>query len=255
MGNERLSNLIVEIEQTGEKIEIESADPKTMTEELLAALSEELNSPSLTKSTLIQKSTSNVLGPAQTLKSAGIRDGETLQACLVKSEIGDEEHRQKQYNRLMLVVIGCYIAGIAVVLAMLAKETEAGVIIPPLYVLAAGAMGSLLVTVDRFLNHSPGKIGDEVQWVIARAVKGILMGALVYFALISGVAALTLSTGVSFEPQKANPYLLFFIAFLGSFSEEFFQAVITDVIKKLTTQQQGGPPSQGGNSPVESNTA
>ena len=82
MGNERLSNLIVEIEQTGEKIEIESADPKTMTEELLAALSEELNSPSLTKSTLIQKSTSNVLGPAQTLKSAGIRDGETLQACL-----------------------------------------------------------------------------------------------------------------------------------------------------------------------------
>lgn len=75
-----IHNLIIEVEHTGKRISVEEVDSNVTALELLNALGVKINLPTATKGVLIRRITRKQLLPNQSLSSAGIEDGETLNA-------------------------------------------------------------------------------------------------------------------------------------------------------------------------------
>jgi hypothetical protein len=232
----RITDLTIKIRRTGQRIEIQDADPGTTVEELLVALSQELNSPGIENAMLFRKSVSSCLKPEQTLKSAEIEDKETLEVRFT---------RPRNYKRYLLypVVMVCGVVAVSALIGIFWQDPEAKVTI--LRVVVAAAIGSLLGTCNWLCSPKQVQVDDQIWWVLTLLLRGILMGIFVSFAILSGLIIIGLSAGASFDPSNISPFLLCSVAFLGGFSEEFFRKVISSFIERLSIGQGEASSSQG----------
>lgn len=73
-----IRNLSLQIEHTGKRIPVGEIDQSMTANELLEAMAGKINLPTGTRGTLSRKLTSKQLLPNQSLKEAGVEDGETL---------------------------------------------------------------------------------------------------------------------------------------------------------------------------------
>jgi hypothetical protein len=73
-----IRNLTIEVEHTGKRIPVEEIDEAVTSQEFLSALAGKINLPTGTRGVLIRRVTRKQLLPQQSLKQAGIEDGETL---------------------------------------------------------------------------------------------------------------------------------------------------------------------------------
>lgn len=73
-----IRNLTIEVEHTGKRIPVEEIDETVTSQEFLSALAGKINLPTGTRGVLIRRITRKQLLPQQSLKQAGIEDGETL---------------------------------------------------------------------------------------------------------------------------------------------------------------------------------
>lgn len=73
-----IRNLTIQVEHTGKLIPVEEIEETVTAQELLSALAGKINLPTGTRGVLIRRITRKQLLPSQTLKNAGIEDGETL---------------------------------------------------------------------------------------------------------------------------------------------------------------------------------
>lgn len=73
-----IRNLTIEVEHTGKRIPVEEIDEAVTSQEFLSALAGKINLPTGTRGVLIRRITRKQLLPQQSLKQAGIEDGETL---------------------------------------------------------------------------------------------------------------------------------------------------------------------------------
>ncbi len=73
-----IRNLTIEVEHTGKRIPVEEIDEAVTAQEFLSALAGKINLPTGTRGVLIRRITRKQLLPQQSLKQAGIENGETL---------------------------------------------------------------------------------------------------------------------------------------------------------------------------------
>jgi hypothetical protein len=73
-----IRNLTIQVEHTGKLIPVEEIDGDVTSQEFLGALAGKINLPTGTRGVLIRRITRKQLLPSQSLKNAGIEDGETL---------------------------------------------------------------------------------------------------------------------------------------------------------------------------------
>ena len=101
----------------------------------------------------------------------------------------------------------------------------------PLSVLVWAALGSVAAILYRFYTVKQGPVADEIRWLIARPIIGIIMGALTYVAIASGL--FILGSAIDSNQTTPNPHLLWVIAFFGGFSDRFFGTLIETVMGYL----------------------
>ncbi|MGK7926176.1 MAG: hypothetical protein AB4290_13195 [Spirulina sp.] len=109
----------------------------------------------------------------------------------------------------------------------------------PISVILWAALGSLAAVLYRFYTQQFGKITEEIRWLIARPIIGIIMGCLSYLAIISGLIIFG-NTSPSLETtENSRLYVFWIIAFLGGFSDRFFESIIDVLAGKIAPKNDG----------------
>lgn len=109
----------------------------------------------------------------------------------------------------------------------------------PFPIIVWSAVGSLAAILYRFYK-SPRRVNFEIEfrWLIARPIIGIIMGALAYLALISGLIVFNTTESAPLDPQKAGFLAQYWIvAFLAGFSDKFYEKIIEWLVGKFTGAQ------------------
>jgi hypothetical protein len=159
----------------------------------------------------------------------------------VHVEIAKEQQFQRGENRLRWVVPTLVIVYVAAIVSIIVfggsvwtTTSEIPVLGVPLSILVWAAIGSVAAILFRFYTRQRVRITDEIRWLIARPIIGLIMGALSYLVVISGLIVFSVSTGTDIEGGTARPQLLWGIAFLGGFSDKFFESIINIVVGRLS---------------------
>jgi hypothetical protein len=159
--------------------------------------------------------------------------------------ISKEQQLQKAETQLRWIVPLLVLLYVAVIILFIVfggvswtTNTEVPIIGIPMSVILWSVIGSIAAILYRFYTRGKTKATDEIRWLIARPIIGVVMGALSYLAIISGLFIFGSAIGVNSDPTIARPQLLWVVAFLGGFSDKFFEAIINAVVGKISNQKQ-----------------
>lgn len=169
-----------------------------------------------------------------------------LELKLIHVAIGTEVERQSTERRLhwvVPVIVGVYIALIVAVVVLFGRRwtvaSEIPVVGVPWSVVLWAAIGSLAAILYRFYTHRPSRLSEEIRWLFARPIIGIIMGAVVYLAVMSGLFIFGGSTVADVSLGTSRAPLWWLVAFLAGFSDKFFEMIIRAVGERFTPQGQG----------------
>ena len=188
------------------------------------------------------ESLASLLNPTADLELALIRvEGEIRSVeGVVNKEIKLQEEDER-INRDFPLIIIVYIALIvlAVILGgMLGEKMEKIPVIGiPTSVLIWASIGSLAAILYRFYARQPGRMRKEYRWLIARPIIGIIMGALMYLAVLAGYIVIGTSSGQLPPLDTTHPEIFWIVAFLGGFSDKFFEAIIENLVGRFSGLQ------------------
>jgi len=151
-----------------------------------------------------------------------------------------EQNEETRWQKWAIAVMFLYVGGL-VISALLTNKNpkllEAEVFGVPLSVILWGAAGSLAAILYRFYTEQ-GQIrfAAEFRWLIARPIIGIIMGAVVYLALVSGLILVSPSepAGVAGERMK----VFWIISFLAGFSDKFYLGVIDLLVARTVSSKE-----------------
>jgi hypothetical protein len=190
-------------------------------------------------------------------KAGNILDGaegtaglNVVQSCLnsLNELVTREEQEQKDENRWQyaaIAVMVLYFAGLALsglYISHNQEEFKTLILGVPRSVIIWGAAGSLAAILYRFYTEQ-GRIrfAAEFRWLIARPIIGIIMGAVVYLALKSGMILVTAQESAQatvmagFEPRMEAFWI---IAFLAGFSDKFYLGVIDLLVARTVRTEE-----------------
>jgi hypothetical protein len=120
---------------------------------------------------------------------------------------------------LILVVLLMYFS------RTLPEDAKIPLVGVPLSVAAWAGLGSIAAILFRFYKMQTARLKDEVRWMIAGPVIGIIMGALGYLAIKVGLIVVS-SGGPNSPATDPRVEIMWIVAFLGGFSDRFFETVI-----------------------------
>lgn len=129
-------------------------------------------------------------------------------------------------------IIVVYVVAVIIAVSLGSEYLTSSATIPllqvPISAVLWAALGSLSAILYRFYHAklAAGGISMEIRWLIARPLIGIIMGTVCYMIVDSG-----LSGDVTAGSQ--SPQLLLVIAFLGGFSDRFFESILDAVVGKV----------------------
>ena len=159
------------------------------------------------------------------------------------SELVDRERKERRvqnvYQTMNIFVIVAYIAVLIALMISAASAEDIQTInsfsVPfisvPAWALIWGAFGSLSAILYRFYNFKPNiKFSVELQWIIARPIIGVLMSAVAFLAVQTGLILLGSSRA---ETEAATELSIdtvtrftSIVCFLAGFSDKFYLGVI-----------------------------
>ena len=161
------------------------------------------------------------------------------------------QNGEKRLQWIIPVLVIVYIAMIVTVVVLggnlWSETTTVPFIGVPASILVWAAIGSVAAILYRFYTRQRGRISDEIRWLIARPIIGIIMGALAYLAILSGLFIFGTAVGAE-TTGSARPQLLWLVAFLGGFSDKFFETVINGIVGKFSNEHssKGNPQNEAG---------
>lgn len=154
-------------------------------------------------------------------------------------QIRDEEKALRYLvPGLIIFYIGLIVS--IIILGILGREeiwnytTTIPIIGIPISVMLWAALGSLAAVLYRFYTQEFGKITKEIRWLIARPIIGIIMGCLSYLAILSGLIIFGNNTPSLETSENSKLYVFWIVAFLGGFSDRFFESIINLLAGKFT---------------------
>jgi|GEM_PF-6835071 len=144
---------------------------------------------------------------------------------------------EKMWRWIVPILILSYIVAIVVSITLGQRYYTSQMEIPllgvPVSVIIWASLGSLGAILYRFYTRQPGRLVDEVRWLVARPIIGIIMGALGYLTVLSGIFAFGGASAAD-AASNSRPQLMWLVAFLGGFSDRFFESVIDGVIGRFS---------------------
>jgi hypothetical protein len=175
-----------------------------------------------------------------------------------------ERIEQLRWRNLSILIILLYIS-LALSLARLTEaniplDIDGGVNtfgqsdtygIPPRIFFWAG-LGSLAAVLYRFYTfRGVVRFDEEVRWLIARPITGIIMGAMAYLALRAGFVLIGGSTtdSTGFPSSGLRVEIGVIIAFLGGFSDRFYEGLVDRLTSGLGRDETSTPVGNGESSP------
>jgi len=179
-------------------------------------------------------------------------------------EIIDREKREQKGQKLWqifnIIVIIVYIAGLTVIMSSASTQAESNnnaVSVPyvpyisvPVWALIWGALGSLSAILYKFyIVKRRVKFSIEFQWLIARPIIGILMSAVAYLAVTSGLILLgSESSSPSAKELSVSDNATRFTAivcFLAGFSDRVYLGIINLLVSKtLSLEKDSKSPTE-----------
>jgi hypothetical protein len=176
----------------------------------------------------------------------------------LKELIIKEQREQKNQNRwqyIAVLIILLYIFGLGYVTYIAAHQSYLGSI-PifgiPLWVVMWGATGSLAAILYRFYTEQNRiRLSSEVRWLIARPIIGIIMSAIAFLAVQSGLILLgaqSASTLGSVQSSEVNVItnsarIAAIICFLAGFSDRVYLGIINLLVDRAFGSEQGSQKS------------
>jgi hypothetical protein len=151
-----------------------------------------------------------------------------------------EQAEETKWQSSALAVMSLYVI-VIVVSAVLTNNSPSllgtRVFHVPLFVILWGAAGSLAAILYRFYTEQ-GQIrfASEFRWLIARPIIGIIMGAVVYLALFSGLILVSASGPAGGDDMRREAFCI--IAFLAGFSDKFYLGVIDLLVARTVRTQE-----------------
>jgi hypothetical protein len=186
-----------------------------------------------------------LLKVSNTLKVKTVSEDELMLSELDLISINgliSKEERIRKEEMLIQKIVPCliilYILLISVVISFSGDNVKSTTEVPllgvPVTIVLWAAIGSLAAILYRFYTQKPERMSTELKWLIARPIIGIIMGSLAYLAVLSGLVIFSTNTEASGNINPAKPQLLWMLAFLGGFSDKFFETLIHSVMGKVS---------------------
>lgn len=175
-------------------------------------------------------------------------------------EIIDREKReqkgQMRWQIFNIIVIIFYITSLTAIMliAWIKPPSNNAVVVPyisvPVWALIWGALGSLSAILYKFyIVKRRVKFSIEFQWLIARPIIGILMSAVAYLAVTSGLILLGAksSSSLANELDASNNATRFtaIVCFLAGFSDRVYLGIINLLVSKtLSLEKDSKSPTE-----------
>lgn len=162
-------------------------------------------------------------------------------------EIIDREKREQYAQRLWqifnIIVIIFYITSLTAIMLIAWPKPASSIAVSvpfisvPVWALIWGALGSLSAILYKFyIVKRRVKFSTEFQWLIARPIIGILMSAVAYLAVTSGLILLGAesSNSVANELDASSNAIRFtaIVCFLAGFSDRVYLGIINLLVSK-----------------------
>lgn len=153
-----------------------------------------------------------------------------------------EQNDETRWQKWAITIMFLYVGGL-VTLAFVTNSNEnllrKEVFGVPLSIILWGAAGSLAPILYRFYTEQ-GQIrfAAEFRWLIARPIIGIIMGAVVYLALVSGLVLVSAGEQANGDAQRLRAFWI--IAFLAGFSDKFYLGVIDLLVARTVRTEEIG---------------
>ncbi len=167
-----------------------------------------------------------------------------------------ERKGQRDWKRMSIIIAAVYL--VLIFFAIPRFDSSADVFGIPFQIIVWSAIGSFAAILYRFYK-SPPRVNFEIEfrWLIARPIIGIIMGTLVYLALVAGLIVFTpAQSGATsaIDIQKSGQLAQYWIvAFLGGFSDKFYEKIIEWLVGRLSFENESDhqpAPTNGGNGAI-----
>jgi hypothetical protein len=188
---------------------------------------------------VIKKSLSNLprnMSPLETLAAAEL-EVKSLRSKITKRELIEDE--QRRLRHFVPALIAVYIVLLTVVILSGYHVQPTSLTLPiigvPVSVLVWAGIGSLAAILYRFYTQEIGRMNQELRWLIARPIIGIIMGSISYLGILSGLLILSATDG---KAGSVRDEVVWLLAFLGGFSDRFFESVISALLARVPISSQ-----------------
>jgi hypothetical protein len=194
-----------------------------------------------------------ILDGVENDKSVKVGSLSVVQSCLnsLNELVAREEREQAEevlWQKCAIAVMFLFVA--LLIAAAIPTYNNPGLLVKkvfgvPLSVMLWGAAGSLAAILYRFYTEQ-GQIrfSAEFRWLIARPIIGIIMGAVVYLALVSGLVLISNGADSGAGPGAgagegiARLEALWIVSFLAGFSDKFYLGVIDLLVARTVRTQE-----------------
>jgi hypothetical protein len=146
----------------------------------------------------------------------------------------EEQHKQEmQVQREVFLWLLFYLIIIGLIILLSGSALTSTTIVPllgiPASIILWSAIGSMTNLLYKFYKQdSPRNTQQELRWVYARPLVGIVMGMVLYLTITSGLMVLGAVTPKSGNIELRTELLCLF-AFMGGFSDKIFEGVIEKI--------------------------
>lgn len=153
------------------------------------------------------------------------------QKLLNELEKVSKKERQLQIRVFLLLLI--YVGAITAIVLLGGQVLTSNTLVPllgiPIPIVLWSALGSLANMLYRYYKQMRVRdVEQELKWVWARPLVGIVMGAVTYLVITSGLIVLGAVTPQN-QSIQLKPELLWLFAFVGGFSDRIFEGIIEKI--------------------------
>jgi|GEM_PF-5582199 len=148
-----------------------------------------------------------------------------------------DQQSERQARRTVLGVslfLLVVVAALAYALSDIWKpELSIPVISLPVSVLVWSFIGGVTAMLQVFVGTKSGEAKlVSYEWLLWRPVVGLIMGCVVYLAIVAGLVVLGQGNAQTLTATQ-NPYILWVLAFAGGFSDKFAIFVFDNIVRSI----------------------
>lgn len=157
---------------------------------------------------------------------------------IISDQVHADQQRERQVRWTVLSISSFLLIVVAALAYALREEWKPEMSIPvislPISVLIWSFIGGVTAMLQAFVGTKIGEAKSvSYEWLLWRPVVGLIMGCVVYLAIVAGLVVLGQSNAQTLT-ETQNPYMLWVLAFAGGFSDKFAIFVFDNIVRSVS---------------------